>query len=271
MSQSKTDEYLNEHIPYRLTIIDALCMAQLQAITPHLNSTRRLGYCSTEFSIQLASGRRCAPVQGIHNLAIEAGLISCRMLLNFLGISRDNSSGAIKEYPGRSTDFKFENVIIAGYQNAYQLDYADINRAEEFIPSHVGRPISIRAVLSTLFENADKAAGHLVEYPKPIPGLEWYHGAVIASLLVEDLVYHQYDRPKPSYSLWTGSLLEDEVRHIHRLARESIREFLRSTLYPNAFSPESLIDQASPVHKGVELPQHDLPIGSFGATGSSGT
>jgi hypothetical protein len=233
MSEKSIEAFLNEHIPYRMSIIDAFCMTMMQHISPAEVNGRRIGFASNEVRFETFSGSRFVPMSEFSNLTIEAGLISCRVLMEFLGLAHDRyKPGQVREVDSKNDDdFAFKRLF-NDYPNMIRLNAQRVN---DFMDGSlmIGESDSVSLCgLGALLKHANKASGHLTVGPKPAYSAVEYIGAQAILVFVEDLLYGQIDKPRPQYSSWTWRLLDETVQSTQESIRAKVRQEVRSRVYP---------------------------------------
>lgn len=232
MNEAVLQTYLNEHIPYRMSLIDSFCMTMIQCFGPVIGSERPAGFASNEVRFESYSGSRFVPLSEFTNLTIEAGLISCRVMMQFFGITLNSSDKKmLTTYKGKDDDFTFNNIG-ADRPNLFRLTAGLINQVTLGSCQICPGMFSLSRALNELLTNANKASGHLTVGDKPEYGIEKYLTALSVLVFLEDLVYLQFGREVPYYAQWTRRLLEPELSAIHQDIKRQLQECLRRELYP---------------------------------------
>jgi hypothetical protein len=234
MSDESIEAYLNEHIPYRMSIIDAFCMTMMQHLSPAEVNGRRIGFASDEVRLETYSGSRFIQLSQLSNLTIESGLIAARTMMQFFGITADpQNSNCVQEYSEKPNgyDFRFK-AVETDLANTVRLTKEFVNSiklnacAERFASFDLARE------LNTLLTNANKASAHLTIGDKPTYTSGQYYAAIAVLVFIEDLVYLQFGRQLPCYAQWTDRLLEPPVLDLHREMKQQLRVCLRKSMYP---------------------------------------
>lgn len=233
MLDFEAQSYLDEHIPYRMSLIDSFCMTSIQFVGLGLGSERPAGFASNEVRFESYSGSRFVPLSEFTNLTIEVGLISCRVMMQFFDITANPSDeNAVKTY-GKSQDDDFTfNRIELDRMNLFRLTADHINQVTLSSCQISPGMFSLSRALNELLTNANKASGHLTIGDKPVYGIEKYLAALSVLVFLEDLVYLQFGREVPYYAQWTGRLLEPELFAIHQDIKRQLQACLRTEMYP---------------------------------------
>ncbi len=175
LSPSEREQYLMGHIPYRLQSLRFCYHVCDMNMTPHPDYGKELAV--GEFLILDDSNRYFI------NPIVESGLIYCRVLLEFLGISRDGKTGSLKKTNKHKqfgdiciTDFGLETITPSDATAGF--DYAS--------------PSDIDAALRHVIETANKTVAHLTSGPK-LPGT--FPSLRLASRVVIDLVIRHFYVP----------------------------------------------------------------------------
>lgn len=227
-----------------MSIIDAFCMTLVRPLADIYFADRAIGFKSREFQVELESGSRYQSVQQLENLTLETGLISCRMLMQFFGVTvsrpdKVTGSARLVMYVPKGIDdddFKFRDVVI-GRGSVVCITPELITDACSGSCLIAGSEVQLSTDLANLLVRANKAAGHLTTIEKQGFGLDAYRAALSVLVFVEDLVYHQCGRQVPSYDHWTHRLLERESLWFHRQIKGQIQRFIRESMYPELQLP----------------------------------
>lgn len=194
--------FLAEHLKYRLDLIDMWCAVTL------LHMQKQGGSLLVNL---LATEKGCASVgvESMYNICSESGLIQTRLLLNFLGLSRD-SSGGLGVFDKVSKARK-DDVFVTMLTEASGAQLSVIvPREVKCLPSVTdwdSKEYPIDTLLADLIQDANKAAGHLTLKEKPDPGPRWFLGALFVRVLVERAVYGRLSIPVPAKYPWTTRVL----------------------------------------------------------------
>ncbi len=234
MIDTIAQSYLDEHIPYRMSLIDSFCMTMIQRFGPILGSERPAGFASNEVRFESYSGSRFVPLTEFTNLTIEAGLISCRVMMQFFDITANPTDEiAVKTYgKSQNDDFTFKRIEL-DRMNLFRLTADRINQVTLGSCQIFPGMFSLSRALNELLNNANKASGHLTVGDKPEYGIEKYLTALSVLVFLEDLVYLQFGREVPYYAQWTRRLLEPELSAIHQDIKRQLQECLRRNMYPD--------------------------------------
>ena len=172
------DEYINHIIPYRMNAVAVLNLA-LRYVT-QWNSPRKLEiYFDEKLSIRGLS-------TAFTNPAIEAGVMHCRALLEFIGLKCDgkNPDKLVQRGSGRGDDFVIEDF--SGPNG--KLQRVSVQAA---VAAYAGSPEEAEKSLATVIRCANKGiahttAGHTVE------GDNLYHFEIASRGVPTLLVNHFY-------------------------------------------------------------------------------
>lgn len=208
--------YVEEHIPYRLSLLDSLCATTILLVAREHHE----GGVSTErFLLETSSGIRQGDFTTLHNLNTEAGLVQARLLLEFLGFGIKVEDG-VSTLTSHKTSKKDGDVRIDQIRGNDKQPLSRVS-IEEVVsigmvqaPGHDPEPI--QDLLVFMLVSANKGATHLTSSPKVAPGMRWYMGAVLTRVLVEVFLYRRLQRSVPWYGRWTESLLHPELLAGHR-------------------------------------------------------
>lgn len=214
--------YLEEHIPYRLSLLDSLCATTILQVA----SERHEGGVSTErFLLETNSGIRQGDFTNLHNLTTEAGLVQVRLLLQFLGlgIKVKNEVATLSSFKvAKETDDVRIDRILDNKGRLLQPISLDEVDAIGVINAPGCDPENVGDLLLFMLMSANKGATHLTSSPKVAPGMRWYMGAVLTRVLVEVFLYGRLQRSVPWYGRWTESLLHPELLAGHRKCYERL-------------------------------------------------
>jgi hypothetical protein len=182
------DRLLNEVIPYRMQAVDTLILAKRLA-------TRWSHPPPLEI---LVNGK--LQIEGnlyaFTNPAIEVGLVHCRALLEFLGLTANKSGRIVNIDRRRSSDIGIEH-----FSNA--SGHLSMVHPETAISRYDGGKVEAEKALLAVFQITNKGIAHVTEDMKDNPD----HGRLIeiASLGVPSLVvsylYTRLGLPAPDYKL----------------------------------------------------------------------
>lgn len=220
--------YVEEHIPYRLTLVDTFSAMSLLGMTM-LVGGNRVGYQSREFRIHTVDGTRTGDVSLLQNLAIESGLINCRFLLNAFCLRYD--ADMLGEHKPKRDDV-IVNYLVPSDSTVSAPELAEaLNKTPDFTFANGLEIVSLSKVLSRMLYHADKSAAHLKVEQKPSIGLDWYCGTVATTLLVEQFVYERCNRVVPFTYHATHRLLDTALFQLHQQTRQELKDHLRSYVF----------------------------------------
>lgn len=143
LTAEKRRELLHEHIPYRLAAID-LCQIVARLLSD--------GTTFHPFVVQLGSVLIKAGRPRIFtNPVVEHGLMSCRAMLEFLGVGLDRSQTKLKNYRNQKPD-------TATLEN-FTLELLTASQVETYLAKE---PTLIDGLIQTI-RAAHKAGAHLTK------------------------------------------------------------------------------------------------------------
>jgi hypothetical protein len=180
-------EMLEEHLPYRLTHLDGLCWACEVLIS---------GENPSDVSITFdgVTKLKQTSVLFLTNSLVEAGLLYCRVLFNFLGIRLE---GRLQQLtlitnPGSGDDF---SIVKLGLPI---LTLDDLRLAPTGIPGEVEE--SCRLTLLAI----NKGVAHFTDSSTPrSQAQDALCCAKTVMWLTEEYVYKRMGLAAPFYKLWT--------------------------------------------------------------------
>lgn len=184
------DELFERVIPYRLSAVDTLNLAlglQLSWVEPQSMEI----YLSGRLYIEGNSNAFTNPV-------VEAGVIHCRALLEFLGlrVSRNNPSKLASRSQKRPDDFGIED-----FSNA--AGPLPLVSPQEAVRPYKGTAAEAEAALASVLQTANKGVAHFTAGLILSP--EQAHHIEIASrgvpTLVVNYLYTRLQMPAPNYKL----------------------------------------------------------------------
>ena len=182
------DRLLNEIIPYRMQAVDTLILAtRLATRWPHPPPLE----IHVDGKLQVEGN-----LYAFTNPAIEVGLVHCRALLEFLGLTA-NKSGRIVNIDGRRSS----DIGIEHFSNA--SGHLSMVNPETALSRYGGGKEEAEKALLAVFQITNKGIAHVTEDIKDNPD----HGRLIeiASLGVPSLVvshlYTPLGLPSPDYKL----------------------------------------------------------------------
>jgi hypothetical protein len=181
------DAMLDEHLPYRMQQVDGLCWATRLILN---------GPSNGEIGV-VFDGRwvvRSHPYRILTNPLVEAGLLHCRVLMNFLGLRLDKKTLRLApfEKPSEKDDFSIVKldlpaVTLAQIGQAPQEDPAHVLAACERTILSVNKGVAhfTDAATARSFANDANTCGETVLW------------------LTEEFVYRKLGKPLPPYRVWS--------------------------------------------------------------------
>ncbi len=184
------DEMLSDHLPYRMQQVDGMCWA-----TRLISAAPVIVESGVIFDGQWAV--RWPTYRVLTNALAEAGLIYCRVLMNFLGLTLDSKSLQLREIekPGSGDEFSIVKLSIP------PLTLSDLALAPTGAPTEV-----LAACERTIFA-ANKGVAHFTDQTtsRSFVGDAHVCGETVL-WLVEEFVYRKLGRLIPTYRVWSGGL-----------------------------------------------------------------
>lgn len=235
-SMIKEKMLLVEHLPYRLGVLDALSvftLFQYPVVTP---ATGQLA--KDDFHIQTHGGDRNASVRMLYALAVESGLPTFRMLLQFLGLTNEGENKVI-EAKAQKDDVVVSILSIDKYRTIPKITPQDIRSIPPLKREDLAIGIDIPSfeeLLAYTSRCASKASAHMTSVSKPAPYTRWYDSAITLQAILRVWVYERLGIPLPSgmSDYWTRHLLHGELRGVQderlTVVTDHIREHFHSTI-----------------------------------------
>ncbi len=178
---------LEEHLPYRLTHLDMLCWACEVILAGERPSDVRITFDGLTKLKQTS-------VSFLTNALVEAGLLYCRVLLNFLGIYLDRGTQQLAKIknPGVHDNF---SIVKLGLPS---VTLGNLRLA----PTGSSREVEESCQLTLLATN--KGVAHFTVSTTPRSQAEdALRCAKTVMWLTEEYVYKRIGRAIPFYKLWT--------------------------------------------------------------------
>jgi hypothetical protein len=191
--EPKLTEYLYGHIPYRLQSLRFCYRVCDVRKEPH-----------PDYGDELWIGERLnidedSPLW--FNAVIESGLIYCRVLLEFLGITRDRDTERLRQTDSKQMKRKryHDDICITDF------DLCKITVEEAVSGFSYASPDKVARALCHVIETANKTVAHLTAGPK-LPGT--FPSLGLACRVVIDLVWYHLYIPLTGQPLLKDPLLE---------------------------------------------------------------
>jgi len=245
-SMIKEKMLLVEHLPYRLGVLDALSVFTLFQYKTNPSATGQL--VEDSFRIQTHGGDKDASVLMLYALAIESGLPTFRMLLQFLGLTNEGKDKLV-EARVQKDDVVVSILNMGEQQTVPKVTPQDIRSIPPLKREDLAIGIDIPSfeeLLAYTSRCASKASAHMTSISKPAPYTRWYDAAITLQAILRVWVYERLGVPLPSgmFDCWTQSLLHGELREVRderlTVVTDHIREHFHSTipeLQPRAIAP----------------------------------
>ncbi|ADK85635.1 hypothetical protein Deba_2272 [Desulfarculus baarsii DSM 2075] len=176
-------EMLDEHLPYRLQLLDGLCWACSVLDSSLGNSSLSLSLSGAQVNFPDA--------RPLTNALAESGILYCRVLLNFLGIHHNN--GKFTEYNPREDDFTIANL---------GLQIVTTDKLKSDPPT--GNPDDIERACLNMLRSANKAVAHFTTADARACCNDAACCAKTVMWLIEKYVYRKLGREVPAYKIWTN-------------------------------------------------------------------
>lgn len=182
------DEMLSEHLPYRMQQVDGLCWA-----TTLISAEPAIVESGVVFDGQWAV--RWPTYRVLTNALAEAGLLYCRVLMSFLGLTLDGKTLQLREIekPGSGDEFSIVKLSLPPV-TLLQL-----------VRTPTGTPAGVLAACQRTLLAANKGVAHFTDQTTSRSFVGDAHACGETVLwLVEEFVYRQLGRPIPTYRVWSG-------------------------------------------------------------------
>jgi len=161
-------------------------------------------------------------VHSLDILSIEAGLVSTRMLLVFLGIKL--KEGRIESISNRKPDdIGIEHIYHNGL--ALRVVPLDLLNSAVQLPCLDGKKRDASQVVAQTISDAHKLSAHFTKR-SALSGEVWYETSVITSVLIEKFLYERLGADVPPFDVWTKRKLPPEFLQLHHDKVEDIRRIL---------------------------------------------
>jgi len=203
-------EFIREHIPYRLEILDSYCAAILLRITTPSNKANAVVF-GPRFFLPTEYGMLEVDSSQLINLAFEAGLMSFRILLEFLGLSE--GKGELIKKSRHGNDFGIEKVKV----NEDWLPITDPTLIRNILTLNVdGYDIDFYRHTVYVAKRASTSSGHLVMTAKLSHWPECYFTSLALRAMVQVFLYDKLGLPEPTMGIWSSQLLHKDILASHR-------------------------------------------------------
>ncbi|HLP28667.1 MAG TPA: hypothetical protein VK147_08505 [Candidatus Didemnitutus sp.] len=225
------EDFLKEHIPYRLELLDTYCTAILLGIYSGQSSSR----IASEFILPTEYGFKLTPTTQIFNIALETGLITFRLLMEFLGLTVDDS-GEIKAIEAkrgkrRKDDFPISKIQDVNGESLAAVNPDTIADLKVFEGTFLGSGVTVdvKSKFAEMYIQANKAAAHLVQNGRPYHRLDNYLACLVLRSLVEVVVYDRLNERKllKNLGVWSNTLLHPSVLVEHERAVSEVYKFVQ--------------------------------------------
>lgn len=226
----ETEDFLREHIPYRLEMLDTYCTAiLLSTLREHPELT-----IGQHFILPTKYGYRQSKTDQLLNLALETGLITFRLLMEFLGVKASTDGKRLIEASPRDTDFHVSRITDQDGLALPSVTPSRMNGFGDFTCSTLATNISfnVEAMFASIYQQANKTAAHLVEKDRSYHGLDNYLASLLLRSLVEVLVYDRLNKRKllENLGVWSNELLHPSVLEEHDRAGSVAFGFVRGNI-----------------------------------------
>lgn len=228
-------DFLKEHLPYRLEMVDCFATAILLAECSKIPGCQLGG----EFVIPANYGLVISPTTQLMNMAFEVGLINFRLLTEFLGLKNDKHKAKFKAWIPKeeSDDFHITRIICKNGTKLSTVPVEFVDGLETRAWTFNGKDcaLDVASVLWKIISDANKAAGHLVVRKRPKFPLDNY----LACLALKSMVMHfVYERlgcldPLQNCGVWSTTMLRPDILAAHRKLQGEMDEFIRTQFVRN--------------------------------------
>lgn len=226
----ETEDFLKEHIPYRLGMLDTYCAAILLG-TLRLQPEYLM---ASHFLLPMSYGVQKSQSQQLLNLAYETGLITFRLLMEFLGVRASEDGRQLRLASLRGTDFHIAKIRDHNGVALASVAPLTIGTLGEFTYSSFGvnSSFDVAAKFAEIYQQANKTAAHLVEKERSFHWLDNYQACLVLRSLVEILVYERLNKSSllENTGVWSNTLLHPNVLAEHVRAGSVAYKFVRENI-----------------------------------------
>jgi hypothetical protein len=222
------EDFLYEHIPYRLELLDTFSVAILLRTFGNMPGYR----IASEVTLPTEYGFVLSPTAQLINLAYESGLINFRLMMEFLGVKANGEGTQLNPLQpnGNKKDFRITNIIDC-HGNAL------VEASIEFIQTLPTRrwkllndymELNIFNRFATTYLDANKAAAHLVVRGRPTFPLDTYLACHALRSFVAVLVYEKLGRLErlQHRGVWSSTMLHPDLHAEHYRLRNEMDEYI---------------------------------------------
>jgi len=184
MDQSQQEEFLTDHIPYRLRSVELLCVVCVARLSGASPQRVEILFDSIPFLTSNSIGL-------IANPFLEVGLMFGRVLLEFLGIKLDRQGQLVPRMRREATDVVIEDLDGLRAIPIDALDQVPLAQAD-----------AVRRSIVSLIATSHKGVAHLTFDATHRPTLQELHlASQVVPWLVCEHVYRRMNREVPRYQL----------------------------------------------------------------------
>ena len=220
-------DFIEEHIPYRLELLDTYCTAILLSMFKQVPGMR----IGSEFIVPTNYGLVVSPVTQLFNLALESGLITFRLLMEFIGIKADKDATELVIAKPRKDDFHISKICDVKGVALLPVDLPTLKKLKDIKCSLFGirTELSVSAKFVEMHHQANKAAAHLVERERSYHSLNNYFACLALRSLIIVLVYERLKKEKilENRGVWSNTMLHPDVFTKHTRASGEMDKLIR--------------------------------------------
>ena len=232
-------DFIEEHIPYRLELLDTYCTAILLGRFKQYPGMKM----GSEFIVPTNYGFMVSPMTQLFNLAFESGIITFRLLMEFIGIKPDKDATKLAIATGREDDFHISKICDVNGVALLPVDLPTLNMLKDIQCSLFDNStkLSVPKKFSEMHQQANTAAAHLVQRERTYHRLPNYFACLALRSLIKVLVYERLEEEKilENRGAWSNTMLHPGVFAEHARASGEMDMLIReqfgaSSLTPNA-------------------------------------
>ncbi len=226
----ETEDFLREHIPYRLEMLDTYCTAiLLSALREDPELT-----IGQHFILPTKYGFKNSPTDQMLNLALETGLITFRLLMEFLGVKASNDGLRLIEALPRDTDYHLSRMTNQDGSALPSATPSKLKGLGDFTHSTLGKNVSfnVEVMFASIYQQANKTAAHLVARERSYHALDNYLACLVLRSLIEVLIYDHLNRRElvQRSGVWSTTLLHPCILEEHKRAYSTAYTFIQASI-----------------------------------------
>lgn len=224
------EDFLKEHLPYRLEMVDCFATAILLAECSKIPGCQLGG----EFVVPANYGLVISSTSQLMNMAIEVGLINFRLLTEFLGLKNDKHRAKFKAWIPKeeSDDFHITRIICKNGRklSTVPVKFVDGLGTRTWTFNGKDCALDVASVFWKVISDASKAAGHLVVRERSNFPLDNYLACLALKSIVNHFVYDKLSRPERLQycGVWSSAMLRPDIRSEHIRLQSEMDRYIRS-------------------------------------------